>query len=267
MSGLVKKVKKVVKKAAKFVKKNWKVIAMAVAIYFTAGVAMSYFPSTAGFSAAMPGFGAGEIFAKSAVWMGFGGVEGSGIYSTAAAKALAAGSSAGGAGALSEVGVTGVKKAGTHKLLADGTYQAVAGGVQAGAATTAAETGLTATDALIKSLNTQAKMGYIQMGLNTVSGLLSPSADELDESGHARRNASAFGVGRDGDRTHGFSQNPTTAFQNMNKTAGESSSFTNSEFVPTDFEQNNPNGQMSGQPSQGQDFISKGYNNQQGGYG
>ena len=73
MSGLIKGIKKVFKKVTKFVKKYWKPILAAVAIYFTAGVALSYFSATAPFASAMPGFGATGIFTKAATWMGFAG--------------------------------------------------------------------------------------------------------------------------------------------------------------------------------------------------
>jgi hypothetical protein len=80
MSKLVKGVKKVFKKVNNFqkkvrgvIKKRWKLIVIAAAVYFTAGVALSYFPSTAAFASSMPGFGTGGVLAKAAVWMGFNG--------------------------------------------------------------------------------------------------------------------------------------------------------------------------------------------------
>jgi len=73
MSGLIKGIGKVFKKIGKFIKKNWKYIAMAVAVYFTAGIALSYFGATAGFAAAMPGFGAGGMFTSAATAIGFNG--------------------------------------------------------------------------------------------------------------------------------------------------------------------------------------------------
>ena len=73
MSGLIKGIGKIFKKIGKFVKKNWKYIAMAVAVYFTAGVALSYFGATSGFAAAMPGFGTGGMFTSAASAIGLNG--------------------------------------------------------------------------------------------------------------------------------------------------------------------------------------------------
>jgi hypothetical protein len=73
MSKVWKGIKKVFKKIGKFVKKHWKKIVAAVAIYFTAGVALSYFGSTSAFAASMPGFGTGGIFTKAAAYIGFSG--------------------------------------------------------------------------------------------------------------------------------------------------------------------------------------------------
>jgi hypothetical protein len=103
MGGLVKGVKKVFKAVGGFVKKYWKPILIAAAIYFTAGIALAAMPATASFAAAMPGFGATGIFSSAATAIGFGGAEGAanvaagyGIFGNAvgAAGAAAAGTTA-----------------------------------------------------------------------------------------------------------------------------------------------------------------------------
>jgi len=90
MSGLLKGIGKVFKKIGKFVKKNWKYVAMAVAVYFTAGVALSYFGATAGFAASMPQFGAGGMFTSAASAIGFNGPAVAGAAMEMGAGALSA---------------------------------------------------------------------------------------------------------------------------------------------------------------------------------
>jgi hypothetical protein len=91
MSGLIKGIGKVFKKIGKFVKKNWKYIAMAVAVYFTAGVALSYFGPTANFAANMWGFGSGGVFTNAATAIGFNGPAVAGAAADMAAVASAGG--------------------------------------------------------------------------------------------------------------------------------------------------------------------------------
>lgn len=100
---------KVVKGAKKFLKKAGKWIAIGVAAYFTAGVALSYFGATSAFAASMPGFGATGIFTKAASFIGL-----SGPATAAAAKSagLSLGAFKAGAGAVSTLGSYGSKVAG-----------------------------------------------------------------------------------------------------------------------------------------------------------
>lgn len=146
MSGVVKSVKKVFKKVVKFVKKALPVIAIAVAAYFTAGVALSFMPATQAFAASMPGFagggflglGVGEgavagagVFTKAATAIGLGGglAEGAIAANTAAAaSALEAGASV--ASVASQYGVGAVEAAKTGMI---------AGNVAAGTGVSAAE--------------------------------------------------------------------------------------------------------------------------------
>ncbi len=81
MSKAVKKVGKAFKKVVKAVWKVAKPIAIAVAAYFTAGVALSFIPATAGFAASLPGFAGGGI---AGTGVGAGATAGTGIFSKVA---------------------------------------------------------------------------------------------------------------------------------------------------------------------------------------
>lgn len=234
MSGLVKGIKKVFKKVANFVKKYWKYIVIAVAVYFTAGVALSYFGGTAGFASAMPGFGTGGLFSKAAVAMGFkgsaavasglsttsgvwAGATGAAMGSTLTAAEVAAGQAAAAQAAITGPGVTTTGlgaapsattvNAGTAAT-ANSTVSGLGTTSQVAAATTptAATGAMTATDAAMKAMSGAMKMQAASTLLKTAGGLFAPDPDELDEKAHARRNAQAFGVGRNGDDTWGWGQ-------------------------------------------------------------
>lgn len=161
MSGVIRGIKKAFKKVAKFVKKNWKKIAIAAAIVFTAGVALSYFaPATAASlgAAGVPGFGASGIFTGTAAALGGG-----------AAASATAGLSAG------TVGTT----AGLQSTFAG--Y----------AAATATSTGAWSAPMLLPAATTVAKaatamstfekIALLQMGVSTVAGLLTkpPEANPI----------------------------------------------------------------------------------------
>lgn len=238
MSGLVKAIKKRFEKITKFVKKYWKVIVIAAAIYFTAGVALSYFGSTAGFASAMPGFGANGIFAKAAVAMGFQGsasvasglsltsgaftagvAEGGigsmssaalkGLYGKTAAEVTAA-SNIAAADALGTVGMTSSPMTAGHTV---GQTMALGAPTEKLASQVAAEAvaggggaggTLSATDALLKAATSASKM---QMGatlLKTAAGFLSPSEEDLIEKKHELEWGQAFGVDRAGNATYGW---------------------------------------------------------------
>jgi len=232
MSGLVKKVGKVFKKVGKFVKKRWKLIVIAAAIYFTAGVALSYFGSTAGFASAMPGFGVGGVFSKAAVYMGFQGsaTVASGLSMTSGA--FAAGTAA--AGAIVPAGTTAAQAAGvlspvtpTASAIVPGVTkattvaQAMGGG--AGAANAATQTitplvtggGAAATKGAVDVMAGAYKMQAASMLLKTAAGFFEPSEEELLEKKHELEWGNAFGVGRDGSRAHGWaSSGGSDAFAN-----------------------------------------------------
>lgn len=99
MSGVVKGVKKVFKTVGKIVKKVWKPLVIAAAVYFTAGAALSYFGAAgagaattagaAGAGAAAGGAAAGSV----ASMVGAGGAAATGVV-TSTAAGVAAGSAA-----------------------------------------------------------------------------------------------------------------------------------------------------------------------------
>src|ERR1700733_13016317 len=83
MSGVLNSIGKVFSKVWDFIKPIAKVVLIAAAVYFTAGVALSYFPATAAFAASMPGFAAGGTLG---LGVGEGAVAGTGVFSEAAAN-------------------------------------------------------------------------------------------------------------------------------------------------------------------------------------
>ena len=105
MSGVVKGVKKVFKTVGKIVKKVWKPLVIAAAVYFTAGAALSYFGA-----AGAAGAGAGGAFAGASAGAGAAAGVGAGAAGAAAAATAAATTAAGafagaGAGAGAAAGV------------------------------------------------------------------------------------------------------------------------------------------------------------------
>lgn len=203
MSGVVHKVKKVFKKVWDFAKPIVKVVAIAAAVYFTAGVALSYFGPTSAFAAAMPGFagaaGAGTgIFSQAAAAIGLGGGLAQGA-AAAAGSAGAAGAAAGAAGAAGSAASLG----GDTLLegLAGGATAAPAAATAAGAAgagagaATAAKAAMSLTDKLLLA----------STATSAISGLTSPTPKEIE----AAKNSfygSYYGMDKDGKTAA-----PTTA--------------------------------------------------------
>lgn len=131
MSKVVKGIKKGIKKVGKVIKKAAPYILMAAAVYFTAGVALSYFPATAAFSAAMPGFGAAGIFTKTATAIGLAGPASAAAASSlsAAGGTIAAGGISGMmSGASVAQAATGLSAAGYSSSAASLAAAAKAGG-------------------------------------------------------------------------------------------------------------------------------------------
>lgn len=208
MSGLVKTVKKHFRKMAHFAKKYWKIIAIAVAVYFTAGLALSAFPATASFAASLPGFagggfaglgiGAGAtagtgIFSQIATGIGLGGGLASGAAAAGGTTAAvgtgvaagtggaAAGGAAAGAGAGAIEGVTVVGSAGGG--IGAGTAAAGAAGIAGGAAA-AAGGGSSASPAVASSsaktgMSFADKLLLASTGTSAIGSLLGPSEKDL----------------------------------------------------------------------------------------
>lgn len=196
MSGVFKAIDKVFSKVWDFIRPVVEVVAIAAAVYFTAGVALSAFPSTAAFAAALPGFAstggvAGEgVFSSLADSIGMGGglasgaatdaVAASGAASAGAATAFgadiptAAAADAGAAGGAAAGGAGGGLAA--TPLAAAGDVAGTAGtGVGASAATAAA--GSTATG--LASTAFTNKLLLASVGANLIGGLTAPSPTDI----------------------------------------------------------------------------------------
>jgi hypothetical protein len=203
MSKLWKGVKKVFKKVTKFVKKHWKKIVIAAAIYFTAGIALAAMPSTAAFSAAMPGFGVGGMFSNAAVAMGATGAAGSGIAGTVAAQAAAAAGTAATttaiAGGVANLPATGAVAAGSAAPAAVApAAAAVEGAAVVGGAAKAATAGKGIIGA-VKGMTAMEKVSLAGTVFKTAGGLLSDSEDDINRKSHKRRFGQSFGKNRKGE--------------------------------------------------------------------
>lgn len=152
MSGIFKAIGKVFNAVVSVVKAIWKPVLIAAAVYFTAGLALSAFPATASFAAAMPGFAGSGILGTG---IGAGSVAGTGVFTHLASTlgmatlgssgglvggALASGTSA---SALAAAGVSGSAiTAGSTAAVASGAIPAAALPAEGiGATTIAAGTG------------------------------------------------------------------------------------------------------------------------------
>jgi hypothetical protein len=164
MSGVVKGIKKVFKKVGKVIKKIAKPLIVAAAIYFTAGVALSYMgAASASFAASMPGFaaggGMGGIFATAATNIGLG----SGLAAGAAANAAAAGAAVGGTlgGGIAAGGVGGAGMMGPTVAAAGAPLGSTAGLLEGiGGVSTMGTSGLaTATGGAISGTTAGAGVG------------------------------------------------------------------------------------------------------------
>ncbi len=133
MSGVVKGVKKVFKKVWKAIKPIVTVVAIAVAAYFTAGVALSFIPATSAFAASLPGFAGGGLLGTG---IGAGATAGTGIFSSAASAIGLGGGLAAGAGAGATSAAATAAGAGffpSTATVAAGDTLGVLGGINAGA--------------------------------------------------------------------------------------------------------------------------------------
>jgi hypothetical protein len=199
MSGLFKEIGKVFSAVWDFVRPIVEVVAVAAAVYFTAGVAMSYFPATSAFAAALPGFAstggiAGEgVFSSLASSIGLGGglqagagadIIGADAASAAASGAVATANTADTAtlaaqaapAADTAVGSTAASAAGPSA--ASQAIQASANQV-ASATIPAAGTGGGTAGALAKGMSLTDKLLFASVGTNLVSGLTAPSPTDI----------------------------------------------------------------------------------------
>jgi len=196
MSHFFNQVGKVFSAVWDFIRPVVEVVAIAAAVYFTAGLALSYFPATAGFAAAMPGFAsttgvAGEgVFSSLASSIGMGG----GIQAGAAADAsLAADAGFATAATNASAGIT----AATASPAADTAVGAsvapggvavapasVGGGIGTAAAapaavdTAASVAGSSASAAAVSGALTN-KLLLASVGTQLISGLTAPSPTDI----------------------------------------------------------------------------------------
>lgn len=221
MSGVLHSVGKVFSKVWDFIRPIVEVIAIAVAIYFTAGLALSAFPATAGFAAALPGFasasgvaGAG-IFSSVATSIGLGGGLAAGAAADTAATAAAA-AAAGGAGAAAAGGAAA--GAGTVASIAAPTAEAAAAGVAPVAGADLAAAGATAAAlpavaapvaGATAGLSLTDKLLLASVGTNLVGGLTAPTPKDI-AAARAKFYGSFYGTDETGKQTGA----PNLAFPN-----------------------------------------------------
>jgi len=210
MSKVVKGIKKVFRSVVKVVKKIWKPLVIAAAVYFTAGAAMSYFGAagaTAGVTGATAAAGAGAA----------GGTAASaaaaihGAAATMGATTMAAGTTLGGALAGTSVSAVASAAAAAGQAIARGAYTRTAMSMAAGkpaipAAINAATTPPASTSLLsrvgtaVRGMEGYERAMYVQTLISGVSGLLAPKPPTPDQTAqaNARFRGSYFGVGEDG---------------------------------------------------------------------
>ncbi len=211
MSKVVKGIKKVFRSVVKVVKKIWKPLVIAAAVYFTAGAAMSYFGAagaTAGVTGATAAAGAGAA----------GGTAASaaaaihGAAATMGATTMAAGTTLGGALAGTSVSAVASAAAAAGQAVARGAYTRTAMSMAAGkppipAAISAATTPPPAPTTLggrigaaVSGMEGYERAMYVQTLISGVSGLLAPKPPTPDQTAqaNARFRGSYFGVGEDG---------------------------------------------------------------------
>lgn len=194
MSGVVKGIKKIFRKVVEVVKKIAVPLAIAIAAYFTAGVALSFFGPTAGFAASMPGFAGGGFIGTG---LGAGATAGTGIFSQAAgalglgsglaqgalakgtelaAVEAAVGTKAAMAGMAANTLPAGAVTGGATTSMAAGGGVAVTGGTTAasslpGMGSAVATAGMSLTD----------KVLLTKIGTDVAGALFGPSAKEIAE--------------------------------------------------------------------------------------
>ncbi len=198
MSGVVKGIKKVFKKVGKILKKIIKPLAIAVAVYFTAGLALSAFAPTAGFAASMPGFAGGGIMGTG---IGAGATAGTGVFSQAATALGVGGGIQTAAAEIAAAQMAGQAAAAGSALTAGGastvgsTTASVFNSAAQNAAITAAGSGpatvgsvmssigggIKSTVSGIKAMSLTDKLLLTKVGADVGGALFGPSEQEIAE--------------------------------------------------------------------------------------
>lgn len=169
MSGIVKGAKKLFKGVVKVIKKIIKPVAIAAAVYFTGGLALSAFPATAGFAAAMPG-----ITAAAGTTVG-GAV--SGVFSKAAGVLGLGGGAATGAAANSSI-ITGTGIGGPLATAGAGAGRSAVAGMFGKAGAAAATAGGKSLMGKVAAMSFSDKLLLASIGTKAVGSFLAPTLDE-----------------------------------------------------------------------------------------
>ena len=215
MSKVVKGIKKVFRSVVKVVKRIWKPLVIAAAVYFTAGAALAYFAPAAGAA----GAAAGVTGAAGAAAAGGSAAAASAAVSGAAAAmgatTMAAGTTLGGALAGTTTAAIASSAAAVGQAAVSaasrGAYTRTAMAMSAGkpgipAAINAATTPAAQTPSLLSRVGTAVRgmegyerAMYVQTLISGVSGLMQPKPPTADQTAqaNARFRGSYFGVGED----------------------------------------------------------------------
>lgn len=171
MSKVAKKVGKVFKKVGKALKKVVKPLAIAVAAYFTAGVALSFIPATASFAASLPGFAGGGI---AGTGLGAGATAGTGIFSKAASAIGLGGGIQGSSAVQALQGASQASKLATMNSM--GAAQAGATGAGAGSSVAA---GITGEAAKAAGMSLTDKLLFAKIGTDVAGALFGPTEEDM----------------------------------------------------------------------------------------
>jgi len=199
----------VFKKVWNFIKPIVKIVAIAVAVYFTAGLALSAFAPA--LAASLPGFaaagvaGAGPLTTlASSIGLGGGLTAGAAAANSAAAAAAlgTAGGVAADAGVMAAGTAGGAATAASGAALSDAVGAGLAQGTTAALASTAAPTiaaGAGATAAAAGGMTLTDKLLLASLGTQAISGLTSPTPKDLNTLNKTFFGA-YYGVNADGSK-------------------------------------------------------------------
>jgi trimeric autotransporter adhesin len=203
MSHVFREIGKVFAQVWDFVRPIVEVVAIAAAVYFSVGLALSYMPATSAFAAAMPGFAStggvagGGVFSSLASSLGMGGGLASGAAESAAAAAVPALTDSGlsiaattagadlpaaavGGNAASGAAAAGGAIANTTPLAAyvpSAAAETAAGNIAAVNAATAGYTAAAGSEAAASALTN--KLLLASVGTQLISGLTAPSPTDI----------------------------------------------------------------------------------------